>query len=260
MTLMFARRSVLAMMAALTACAPLSARDAALSGDGWQVVASYPHDRSAFTQGLLWHDGSLYESTGQYGRSEIRQVRLTDGKVLRRAAVDPGVFGEGMVIWGDRIISLSWLNGTGFVWQLSDFTPIGTFSYDGEGWGLTRDANHLIMSDGSHQLRLLDPQSYAETGRVSVQWNGRPVRLLNELEMVGDTLFANVWMTDLIARIDPVTGDVKGWLDLAPLRQDAGVTGHDAVLNGIAWDAAGKRLFVTGKLWPKLYELRLTAN
>jgi glutamine cyclotransferase len=224
---------------------------------GWTLVRSYPHDAAAFTQGLLYHDGLLYESTGQVGQSDIRIVRLRDGKVLRRVKVPPPYFGEGLVLWKDRLVSLTWRHGRGFIWSLPDLRKFGGFAYDGEGWGITSDGKRLIMSDGTATLRFLDPETLKETGRIRVTWQGAPVAMLNELEYVDGEILANVWMTTRIARIAPASGDVIDWIDLAPLARQTGGNGRDNVLNGIAWDAKGRRLFVTGKYWPKLFEIRL---
>lgn len=224
---------------------------------GWALVRSYPHDAGAFTQGLLWHDGLLYESTGIVGRSDIRVVRLEDGRVLRRVKVPAPYFGEGITLWRDRLVSLTWQHGKGFVWSLPDLGKSGDFAYRGEGWGMTSDGRHLIMSDGTAELRFLDAATLEETGRLPVTWNGEPVPMLNELEYVDGEILANIWMSTRIARIDPASGKVIDWIELAELAARAGVKGQDDVLNGIAWDAEGRRLFVTGKNWPRLFEIRL---
>ncbi|WP_076068198.1 glutaminyl-peptide cyclotransferase [Sphingomonas montana] len=221
------------------------------------IVHRYPHDTGAFTQGLLWHDGGFYESTGQVGQSEIRQVRLTDGYVLQRAAVRADVFGEGMALWRNDLISLSWQNGTGWRWDRATLRRKSEFRYPGEGWGLTQDGRRLIMSDGTAELRFLDPVTFAEQGRIRVTADGQPLLNLNELEYVKGEILANVWQTPMIARIDPATGRVKGWLDLRGVVAQVVVTDPDAVLNGIAYDAAADRLFVTGKYWPALFEIRI---
>ncbi|GGE91874.1 glutaminyl-peptide cyclotransferase [Sphingomonas prati] len=221
------------------------------------VVARYPHDTGAFTQGLLWHNGSFYESTGQVGQSQIRHVRLADGKVLQSAAVRADVFGEGMALWKNDLVSLSWQNGTGWRWDRATLRQKSEFRYLGEGWGLTQDGRRLILSDGTSELRFLDPVTFAEQGRIRVTANGRPVLNLNELEYVKGEILANVWQTAMIARIDPSTGRVKGWLDLRSLVAQVPVTDPDAVLNGIAYDATKDRLFVTGKYWPSLFEIRI---
>lgn len=228
-----------------------------LADTPWTLVATYPHDATAFTEGLFVHDGALYESTGLEGQSDIRKVRLKDGKVIQRRVLEPRYFGEGIVNWGDRIISLTWQHGQGFVWNLKDFAPVGRFRYDGEGWGMTQDGRSLIMSDGTAQLRFLDPDKLTEQRRITVTWNGRAVERLNELEYVRGEIWANIWYETKIARIDPATGAVIDWIDIGALRKAAGVSDTEAVANGIAYDAAKDRIFVTGKNWPKLFEIRV---
>lgn len=225
---------------------------------GYQVVRSYPHDPSAFTQGLFFSGGSLFETTGLEGRSGIRRVELRTGRVLQQQALDARYFGEGATAIGGRLYQLTWRSQTAFVYDLRTFRQTGSFRYPGEGWGLTTDGRRLIMSDGTAQLRFLDPRTFAETGRVTVNDGGRPIVSLNELEFVNGEVFANVWQTDLVARIDPATGRVTGWINLAGLLTPAERSRTD-VLNGIAWDARTRRLYVTGKLWPRLYEIRLVA-
>lgn len=223
-----------------------------------EVVRVYPHDRGAFTEGLFWRGGRLFESTGLTGRSSLREVRLADGRVLRRRDLPPSVFGEGIVAWKSRLIALEYKTGRGTTWSIAGFRPLGSFRYRGEGWGLTADRRRLIMSDGTSRLRFLNPVTLAQTGSVEVRADGRPVAMLNELEWIDGEVWANVWQTDRIARIDPATGRVKGWIDLAGLLPAATRAGGEVdVLNGIAWDAARRRIFVTGKLWPALYEIRL---
>ncbi|CAN5263995.1 glutaminyl-peptide cyclotransferase [soil metagenome] len=229
---------------------------------GYEVVHTYPHDPTAFTEGLFYRDGQLFESTGR-APSDIRIVRLEDGVVLTRRTLDTAFFGEGIIDVGDRLISLTWTSQIGFIWDREALTPMGAFSYPGEGWALTRDDTRIIMSDGTPELRFLDPQTLAETGRLGVTADGEPVEKLNELEWVEDAdapgggfIYANIWQTDRIARIDPTNGHVVGWIDLSGLFTDR-KDPVDDVPNGIAWDAAGKRLFVTGKDWPSLFEIRL---
>jgi glutaminyl-peptide cyclotransferase len=225
----------------------------------YQVVATYPHDPDAFTQGLLFHDGQLFESTGQVGRSSIRKVDLSTGKVLQKRDVDGPYFGEGIVAWKDRLIALTWRHQKGFVYDLQTFERRGEWSYPGEGWGLTQDGRRLIMSDGTPDLRFLDPETLLETGRIRVTYNGKPVGGLNELEWIKGEIWANVWTTDLIVRIDPATGQVIGRVPLAGLlKPEDRVGGNPDVLNGIAYDAKQDRIFVTGKQWPKLFEIRIT--
>lgn len=227
---------------------------------GYEVVAAYPHDPAAYTQGLFWFDGALYESTGLEGQSSIRKVDLATGQVLQKRDLPEDVFGEGIAAWGDRLVSLTWRNGQGFIFDLATFELEGDFSYRGEGWGLTHDGQHIVMSDGGSELRLLDPATLAETGRIEVTMSGRPVDKLNELEWVKGEIWANVFETDRIVRIDPASGNVVGVVYLGGLLSKADAAGaRPDVLNGIAWDAASDRIFVTGKLWPKLYEIRLKA-
>jgi glutamine cyclotransferase len=224
--------------------------------DAYRVVRSYPHDSEAFTQGLEFADGFLYEGTGLNGRSSIRKVALDTGDVVQRRAVGAEHFGEGITIWNDRLFELTWQSQVALVYDRRTFQPLRTFSYTGEGWGLTHDATSLIMSDGTAALRFLDPATFRERRRVTVADAGVPVPYLNELEFVKGEIWANVWTTDFIVRIDPATGRVTGWIDLRgllPARERAG----DAVLNGIAYDAANDRVFVTGKLWPRLFEIKL---
>jgi glutamine cyclotransferase len=221
----------------------------------YDVVRSYPHDPEAFTQGLIYRDGFLYESTGLNGRSSLRKVRLETGEVVQRTAVDTRYFAEGLTDWGNRLVQLTYQTNVAFVYDLATFRVADTFTYPGEGWGLARDATRLIMSDGTANLRFLDPVSYRETGRVTVTAEGRPVERLNELEVVNGQVYANIWLTNRIAMIDLPAGRVSGWIDLSGLLP-AGSAGHD-VLNGIAYDAPSGRLFVTGKLWPRLFEIRL---
>lgn len=245
-------------MKRLLACFLLLFSVAAHAETRWTLVHSYPHDPRAFTEGLFYHDGSLYESTGLNGTSQIRKVRLSDGKTMQKVDIPSRHFGEGIVNWGDEIISLTWQDGIGFRWKQDTFERTGSFRYNGEGWGLTQDGRRLIMSDGTDKLRFLDPVSLTQIGSVPVTYQGKPVHYLNELEYVKGEVLANVWMTDLIARIDPETGHVTDFIDLAPLSRTLRLSDPDSVLNGIAYDATADRLFVTGKNWPKLYEIRIT--
>ncbi len=224
----------------------------------YEVVRTYPHDPGAFTQGLEFVDGFLYESTGMNGTSGIRKVRLENGEVLQVQPLEERYFGEGMTVFGNSIFQLTWQSGIGFVYDRATFDRQRTFSYTGEGWGLTHDDTRLIMSDGTSALRFLDPGTLKETGRLRVTDGGRPVDQLNELEIVKGEIYANVWQTDRIARISPKTGRVTGWIDLRGLLSPADAAGRNVdVLNGIAYDAAGDRLFVTGKRWPKLFEIKV---
>ena len=221
------------------------------------VVQEWPHDRKAFTQGLVWHDGKLFESTGQVGESSIREVELQTGRVIRKRDVPAPYFGEGIVLFGDNLYEITWKHETAFVYDWKTFAPKGQFKYTGEGWGLTTDGTSLIMSDGSAVIRFRDPTSFAAKDSITVKDHGEPVANLNELEWIKGEIWANVWQSDQIARINPKTGDVTGWVDLKGILPTLDRSGDEDVLNGIAYDAAQDRLFVTGKLWPKLYEIKL---
>ncbi|MEA9829229.1 glutaminyl-peptide cyclotransferase [Xanthomonas campestris] len=227
---------------------------------GYRVVKRYPHDTTAFTEGLFYLRGHLYESTGETGRSSVRKVDLETGRILQRAEVPPPYFGEGIVAWRDRLIQLTWRNHEGFVYDLATLTPRARFRYPGEGWALTSDDTHLYMSDGTAVIRKLDPDTLQQVGSIKVTAGGRPLDNLNELEWVNGELLANVWLTSRIARIDPASGKVVAWIDLQALVPDADALTDSTndVLNGIAFDAEHDRLFVTGKRWPTLYEIRLT--
>jgi glutamine cyclotransferase len=222
----------------------------------FQVVRSYPHDRDAYTQGLIYRDNIFYESTGLNGRSSLRKVEVETGRVLKIHHLDPRYFGEGLAMVGSNLIQLTWQTEVGFVYDAETFERRRTFTYTGEGWGLTNDGKRLVMSDGSSVLRFLDPTTLKETGRLPVKDGGLPVEQLNELEIVKGDIYANVYQTHRIARISPQSGQVVGWIDLTGIlsaRESAGVD----VLNGIAYDAAKDRLFVTGKLWPKVFEIQI---
>lgn len=227
---------------------------------GPEIVRKYPHDAEAYTQGLIFHDGVLYESTGMEGRSSIRRVDLETGQVLAKRDLAQRYFGEGIAIVGDLVYQLTWRSGEAFVYSVPGLEPRGSFRYYGEGWGLTTDGTSLIMSNGSHRLQFIDPKDFSVTRTVDVRSAGSRVSQLNELEWVKGEIWANVYMTDQIARIDPGTGEVVGWIDLAGILTRSERTGREDVLNGIAYDAAGDRIFVTGKLWPRLFEIRLKAR
>jgi glutaminyl-peptide cyclotransferase len=227
---------------------------------GYQVVRSYPHDPGAFTQGLIFRDGVFYEGTGLNGRSGIRKVKLETGEVLQAKPLSSEYFGEGITEWNGQIVQITWRSEIGFVYDMKTFEQTKRWSYTGEGWGLTHDDTRLIMSDGSSALRFLDPATLKETGRVTVRDATGPVEQLNELEYIKGEVFANVWTTDRIARISPKDGRVTGWIDLSGLLtppERAAAERAGGVLNGIAYDAAGDRLFVTGKLWPRVFEIKL---
>ena len=253
---MIKRILVVAVALAGCACGPVG-RAGEAPVYGYEVVHVYPHDPLAFTQGLFYLDGFLYESTGLEGQSSIRKERLETGEVLERHDIPEAYFGEGIVNWQDRLMELTWTTQVGFVYDLASFNPEREFHYTGEGWGLTQDGKRIIMSDGTAQLRFWDPETLAETGRITVTANGEQVKDLNELEWVDGQIYANVWQTDRIARIDPKSGDVVGWIDCKGLLSASDLRGQEDVLNGIAYDAKGGRLFVTGKKWPKLFEIRL---
>nr|WP_202412888.1 glutaminyl-peptide cyclotransferase [Duganella lactea] len=224
----------------------------------FKVVHSYPHDPQAFTQGLLYRDGFLYESTGLNGKSSIRKVDLATGKVLQSQNIPPQYFGEGMTASGDTLVSITWQSQTGFVFDLKTFEMKSQFAYPGEGWGLASNGKELVLSDGSATLRFLDPATFLEVRRVKVTADGIAVDQLNELEVVEGEIFANIWHTNTIARIDQRTGKITGWIDFGKLYPDAGKGPNgENVMNGIAYDAEKKRLFVTGKLWPKIYEVKI---
>lgn len=242
----------------LAGCAATTAV-AALPVYGFVVKNTYPHDPQAFTQGLFFRNGQLFETTGIIGRSTLRRLDLKTGKVLQQAALPRDVFGEGSTAVGEHILGLTWQSKTGYVFDAKTFTLKGKFPYEGEGWGLASDARHVYMSDGSASIRVLDPATLKEVRRVQVTAEGKPIASLNELEIVDGELYANVWGTDIIARIDPASGKVTGWIDLTNLlpREKRGTSSVDAVLNGIAYDDKRRKLYVTGKFWPKLFEIEL---
>ncbi|MER3403721.1 MAG: glutamine cyclotransferase [Armatimonadota bacterium] len=222
----------------------------------YRVVKRYPHDPKAFTQGLEYYNGFLYESTGLEGQSSLRKVAFRTGRVLQIRKHPPEIFAEGITLLNNRIYQLTWRNGICFVYERDSFRSDTEFRYTGEGWGLTNDGTHLIMSDGSDTLTFRDPTTFAAVRQIRVKDQGTPVRNLNELEYVNGEIWANVWMTDLIVRISPKTGEVLGWIDLSGLLTPA--EAHQAdVLNGIAYDRQNKRIFVTGKLWPWLFEIEV---
>ena len=248
--------TLLISVGAVLAATQSQKRPASAAVSTYRIVKIYPHDRGAFTQGLVYLNGVLYEGTGQNGHSSIRRVRLENGEVLQQQPLDQKYFGEGIAIWKKSLIQLTYTTEIGFVYDLDTFQRQKAFNYTGEGWGLTHDDTRLIMSDGSSSLRFLDPEALRETGRLVVKDAGVPVKDLNELEFVKGEILANIWRTDRVARISPKTGQVTGWIDLAGLLDPHDRAGTD-VLNGIAYDAAADRLFVTGKLWPKLFEVRI---
>jgi glutaminyl-peptide cyclotransferase len=231
---------------------------AAVQVYGYQVVHTYPHDPTAFTEGLFYLNGYLYESTGLEQHSSIRKVRLETGEVVQKYAVPPQYFGEGIVNWKNHVIELTWRSHIGFVYDLKTFKPLSRFAYQGEGWALTQDGTQIFMSDGTPEIRLLNPQTLLQFGRLVVTLDGKPVANLNELEWVKGEIYANVWQSNWILRIDPHDGRVVGAIDMSGLLSPGDfVQGQTDVLNGIAYDAKGDRLFVTGKNWPKLFEIQI---
>lgn len=224
---------------------------------GYEIVNTWPHSREAYTQGLIFHEGKLIESTGQEGRSSIRRVELETGDILQKASLPFEYFGEGLTLLNGKLYQLTWQHQKGFIYDPVTFQKIGEFNYYGEGWGLTHDGQFLILSDGTNRLRFIDPATFQVKKIVSVTDRGAPVTQLNELEYARGEILANVWHSNKIARIDPVSGRVVGWIDLTGLLSPGEVTHDDAVLNGIAYDEATGRLVVTGKMWPKLFEIRL---
>jgi glutaminyl-peptide cyclotransferase len=225
---------------------------------GYRVIERYPHDVNAFTQGLIYVDGKFYEGTGHRGESTLRRVDLESGAVEQMVRLPGEFFGEGITLFGDRIIQLTWTSGIGFVYNQDSFELLDTFTYSTEGWGLTHDGEFLIMSDGSNVLTYLDPESFAPVRQSPVTAGGESVFMLNELEFINGFIYANIWKTDTIARIDPESGEVVAWIDLAGILPPEDRSGREDVLNGIAYDAVEDRLFVTGKLWPLLFWIELT--
>jgi glutamine cyclotransferase len=223
----------------------------------FEIVHTWPHDRNAFTQGLVFNDGTLLESTGEVGRSSLRRVETETGKVLQKVDVPPPYFAEGMTLLKGKIYQLTWQDHEGFIYDAWTFEKIGKFNYQGEGWGLTNDGESLILSDGSNRIRFLDPSNFQIRRTITVVAGPTPLTDINELEYVDGEIYANIWHADRIARIDPQSGKIVGWIDLTGLLTPGEVQDEEAVLNGIAYDATSRRLFVTGKLWPKLFEIRL---
>lgn len=233
----------------------------------YEIVKVYPHDDKAFTQGLFFHDGFLYESTGQFGRSSLRKVEISTGKVLQKWDLPREDFGEGSTLIGDKIYMITWQQGLGRVFNLSDFKLLREFQYQGEGWGLTNDGTNLIMSQGTHVLKFIDPNTFVSNKTLPImREDGRPLMQINELEYVKGEIWANIWHSEdpkvlgkpnYIARIDPATGKLVGWIDLANISPEDQRRDSENTLNGIAYDAANDRIFVTGKNWKKLYEIKL---
>ncbi|MFP4260886.1 MAG: glutaminyl-peptide cyclotransferase [Opitutales bacterium] len=226
---------------------------------GYEVVASHPHDEQAWTQGLFYEDGQLFESTGLYGESTLRRVDLESGRVLKKHALSDAYFGEGLTLFQGRLYQLTWQAGKGFIYDPETFEKTGEFNYTGEGWGLTHDEAHLILSDGTATIRFLDPETFEVVRRINVTLGSRSVRHLNELEYIDGFIYANVWYQDVIVKIDPETGAIAGLLNLKDLWPER-PTEDGAVLNGIAYDPGQKRLFITGKFWSRLFVIRLTGT
>jgi glutamine cyclotransferase len=256
------------LFAAVLACSePSTARQAAQSSEEsaadsvpvytYQVVNTWPHDDEAYTQGLVFYDGQLFESTGLRGESTLRRVELKTGKVKKKVEIAREYFAEGIAIFRDKIFQLTWQSRKGFVYDLKKFKPEGEFGYEGEGWGLTHDGHSLIMSDGTNRIRFLDPASFQVQRTISVFDQGQPLTQINELEYINGEIYANIWKTDRIVRIDPTTGKINAWVDMTGLHHRGDPASVENCLNGIAYDAEHDRLFVTGKRWPSLYEIRL---
>jgi glutaminyl-peptide cyclotransferase len=242
-------------LSGLVACGP----GASAESEIWvpEVVARYPHDQNAFTQGLLFHEGKLYESTGIEGQSSLRRVHIETGRVEQRHNVDDRYFAEGLALVGDELFQLTWQDNTAFVYNLANFRQVASHAYEGEGWGLTYNGESLVMSDGTPTLRFIDPATFAVVRTVTVTDDGRAQRNLNELEYIDGEVWANIWLEDRVARIDPEDGHIVGWIDLSAL-YPASRRPIDAVVNGIAWDPESDRIFVTGKLWPVMFEIELS--
>ena len=223
----------------------------------FRVVNSWPHHKGSFTQGLVFHDGYIYESTGQYGSSILCRVELESGKIKKKIELDKEYFAEGMTILQDKVYQLTWQSQKGFVYDLKNFKRLVEFTYEGEGWGLTNDGQSLIMSDGTHKLRFFDPQTFRVLRTLEVYDQGQPLTQLNELEYIKGEIYANIWHSEKIARIDPNSGKLLAWIDLTGLRRPEDGEHTDNVLNGIAYDEKTDRLFVTGKRWTRVYEIQL---
>jgi len=223
----------------------------------YKVVNTYPHDRSAFTEGLVFEDGVLYEGTGLRGYSNLRRVKLETGEILQICELPPQFFGEGVTLYGNKIIQLTWQSHIGFVYDKYSFKLLQEFNYPDEGWGITHNGKHLIMSDGTETLHFLDPETFEEISQIEVSANNIPVTRINELEYIQGEIYANIWQTERIARIDPLTGQVIGWIDLKGILSLKNDSETVDVLNGIAYDLKNSRLFMTGKFWPKLFEIEL---
>lgn len=250
--------AILTLIVALCAALPLHA----LPVYPVEVVARHPHDRNAFTQGIVWHEGRLFESTGLYGRSSLREVELHSGRVLRAVSLDRREFGEDVTVLHGVLYQITWMNGRGYTYDPATLTRTGRFRYPGEGWGLTHDGTALVTSNGSAALRWLEPGTLRIIRTLAVTACGEPLDQLNALQFIDGKVYANVWQTTHVAEIDPATGEVTAFIDLAPLLQHLGFDPDLAVEspNGIAFDPDGRRLFVTGKLWPYLFEVKVVRD
>ena len=240
-----------------SALLPCCAGPALFAADTYRIVHVYPHDSNAFTQGLVYVDGHLYESTGIEGKSSLREEDVETGRILRFQDVPANYFAEGLTNWGNTLVQLTWQAHVALVYDRATFRFLRSFHYDGEGWGLTQNGKDLILSDGTATLKFFDPATFHEVRRIIVRDHGAPVTQLNELEYIHGDIYANVWHADRIARISPGNGNVLGWIDLTGLLPASERSNREAVLNGIAYDAGHDRLFVTGKLWPKLFEIKV---
>jgi len=223
----------------------------------YEIIDKYPHDPEAFTQGLIWHDGLLYEGTGLYGRSSLRQVDLKTGIVLKKISLPAEFFGEGITIFNNRIYQLTWKSNIGFIYDLDSFQQLETFSYSHEGWGITHDGKRLIISDGTPVLHFIDPFTFKETGHIRVYEKDKPIYRINELEFVKGNIYANIWQSNKVAIIDPGTGQILAWLDLTDILKQEDICQKVDVLNGIAYDMKNEYLFITGKLWPKIFQIKI---
>jgi len=259
LTMKFA--TALLIVAVLSSCRPGNATriesNETVASYSYEIVKIYPHDADAFTQGLVFRDGHLLESTGQEGQSSLRQVDLDSGQTLKKVDLAQQYFGEGMTVMNNKIYQLTWQHHIGFVYDYQTFERLGDFNYEGEGWGLTTDGQSLILSDGSNRLRFLDPNTFRVVRTIAVTEKGKPVRQLNELEFINGEIYSNIWHATRIVTINPQTGAVDGSIDCSGLVSQSGAHDEEAVLNGIAYDQASDRLFLTGKLWPKLFEVKI---
>lgn len=242
------------------ASVPAVAASGAVARYGYEVVRTWPHDPAAFTQGLVFRDGGFLESTGLVGRSSLREVEIATGRVRKSVTVPPPYFAEGLAVIGDRAFVLTWQHQKGLIYDADTFRALGEFRYEGEGWGFATDGQMLLLSDGTARIRCLDPKTFQVQRTIEVTLDGKPLDQLNELEFIRGEIFANIWQTDQIARIDPATGVVRGIIDFAGLLATHERGRETDVLNGIAYDAVADRLFVTGKCWPKIFEVRLKAK